>query len=83
MLLKGHGLKDRWRAPQIPVAKLTYIKNTQVRYIATTPKNEPWAAQVLPCRDPAPRTNDVVQEEAVGLLYALLFVLCCNFALRL
>ena len=31
----------------------------------------------------APRANDVVQEEAGGLLYALLFVLCCNFALRL
>ena len=33
------------------------------------------AAQVLNCRGPAPRTNKVVQEEAGGLLYALLFVL--------
>ena len=46
-------------------------------------RTRPQTAQVIPCRELAPRTNEVVQEEAGGLLYALLFVLCCNFAFRL
>ena len=51
--------------------------------IATGQENQPQTAQVLPCKFPNARTNEVVQEEAGGLLYALLFVLCCNFPLRL
>ena len=47
--------------------------------IATGQESRPQTAQVLPCREHTPRTNKVVQEEAGGLLYALLFVLRCNF----
>ena len=45
--------------------------------IATGQENQPQTAQVLPRKFPNARTNDVVQEEAGGLLYALLFVLRC------
>ena len=43
----------------------------------------PQTAQVLPRKVHNARTNKVVQEEAGGLLYALLFVLFGLFALRL